>query len=249
MAKVNDTLGVWAKKGYVMVGDKLVKSEELVSKGKVEKIEPVSLSGKLPIVELPHIAISNFIKDGFQALNNSKPVQDLSMAQGMAILAKQRLDAFNETGVLFTEAYPEDVFLLPTGELLKVKYRFNIKPCPAPRMSQSDKWKLDPNALDPKMRQRPCVTRYFEWRGNFIPMCKEAGYDLTPVLDVLFVVPFPKSYNKKKRERLFNTEHQLRPDRDNFLKSVQDSFDVDDGFVWDGRTTKVWGEVGQIIIF
>jgi Holliday junction resolvase RusA-like endonuclease len=42
--------------------------------------------------------------------------------------------------------------------------------------------------------------------------------------------------------------HQGRPDRDNLLKAFQDAFDGDDGFVWDGRTTKVWGRIGHIVV-
>jgi len=133
-----------------------------------------------------------------------------------------------------------DTFLLPTGAYIDVLYRFDIDPCPAPRMTQKDKWL--------KPRRKP-VERYFNWRNEFVLLCKEVGYNLTPVLDILFIIPFPKSYNKKKRDSLIGQQHQIRPDRDNFLKSVQDSFSVDDGFVWDGRTIKIWGEKGQIIIF
>lgn len=241
MAKVNDTLGVWAKKGYVMVGDKLVKSGELVTKGKVEKIEP---EGFNPFM-IPGLSPI----EHFSRLTNPRPVNDLSIAMGVAILAKQRLDAFNETGILFTEAYPEDVFLLPTGELLKIKYRFNINPVSAPRMSQSDKWKTDPNHVDPLKRQRKPVEQYFRFKNTLIGLCAENGYKLTETLNILFIVPFPKSYNQKKREQLLNQPHDQKPDIDNFSKSWMDSLSKNDRTVWNLHAIKLWGEVGQIIIF
>lgn len=191
----NGTLQAWAKLGYVLVDNKLVKANTLVAK-KVEKIEPLRY-------------VNTMIR-----INEIK-----------------------------------DEFLLPDGEVIKIKHQFDINPCAAPRMTQSDKWKTDPNAINPIMRQRKPVTKYFAFRNEFIGLCDKVGYKLTEVLDILFIIPFPKTYSEKKRKILNNQAHQLRPDRDNFLKSVQDSFKVDDGFVWDGRTIKLWGEKGQIIIF
>ncbi|EBZ1027982.1 endodeoxyribonuclease [Salmonella enterica subsp. enterica serovar Muenchen] len=42
--------------------------------------------------------------------------------------------------------------------------------------------------------------------------------------------------------------HQQRPDRDNREKSLLDALFSEDCGLWDGQTTKVWGETGQIII-
>lgn len=131
-------------------------------------------------------------------------------------------------------------FLLPTTEALFIKYKFDINPCPAPRMTQSDKWLMP--------RRKP-VEQYFKFRDALQGLCLESGYKLTGVLNILFVIPFPKSYSTKKRFQLLGQSHQQRPDRDNYLKSFQDSFSGDDGYVWDGRTIKVWGHKGQIIIF
>ena len=114
----------------------------------------------------------------------------------------------------------------------------NIDPKPAPRMVRSDKWK-----------KRPIVSDYFSWRNAFRLLCNQAGYKvLEPVLDITFVIAMPPSWSNKKTALMDGKPHQQRPDRDNLLKSVQDAFNVDDGFVWDGRTTKVWGSKGKIII-
>lgn len=131
----------------------------------------------------------------------------------------------------------------------EVKYVFPVTPCPAPRMTRSDKWKLDPNHYNPKKRQRPCVTRYFGFRDQLRQICRKQGYELTSVLDIAFLIEMPKSWSNKKKIRTNLTPHQSRPDRDNYLKAFQDSFDGDDGFVYDGRTVKLWSFEPMIIIF
>lgn len=114
----------------------------------------------------------------------------------------------------------------------------DINPKPAPRMVRSDKWK-----------KRSIVTDYFSWRNAFRLLCNQAGYKvLEPVLDITFIIAMPGSWSEKKRVLMDGKPHQQRPDRDNLLKSVQDAFNVDDGFVWAGRTTKVWGYTGKIMI-
>jgi Holliday junction resolvase RusA-like endonuclease len=114
---------------------------------------------------------------------------------------------------------------------------FEIEPFPAPRMVRSDKW-----------AKRQCVMDYFSWRTAFVLMCNKQGYRLQPVLNITFIIQMPKSWSEKKRTQMDGQPHQCRPDRDNLLKSIMDAFKIDDGFVWDGRTTKLWGRKGQIII-
>jgi len=129
------------------------------------------------------------------------------------------------------------------------QYIIDMPPFPAPRMSRSDQWKTDPNHKDPKKRQRVCVTRYWANKNRLMEICAKSGYNLTPVLNIAFFVEMPESWSmKKKREMLF-TKHQQRPDRDNYLKAFQDSFPFDDGFVWDGRSLKVWSDKPMIVIF
>lgn len=134
-------------------------------------------------------------------------------------------------------------------EQIVIKYSFDLPPFPAPRMVRGDQWKTDPNHTDPAKRQRKPVTRYFAWRDAFRLMCKQNGYTLQETLRVLFIMPMPKYLSRKKREMRMGQAHKQRPDTDNMLKSIKDSFNVDDGFVWDERGVKIWGEVGRIVIF
>jgi len=130
-----------------------------------------------------------------------------------------------------------------------IKHVFFVNPKAAPRMTQSDKWKTNPFHVDESKRQRKTVAEYFAFKNEFIKQCEEQCYDLTEILDIIFVVPIAESKSQKKRKEMMFTKHQIKPDRDNYLKAVQDSFTGDDGFVYDGRTLKIWGEIGLILIF
>lgn len=120
----------------------------------------------------------------------------------------------------------------------KFKYVFDTAPHSAPRMTRSDRWK-----------KRPIVVSYFAFKDEVRLKANLMGYKLSGVLDILFVVPMPKSWSKKKKREMYLTKHEQTPDRDNYLKAFQDAFNEDDSFVWDGRTTKIWGEKPYIIIY
>jgi len=135
-----------------------------------------------------------------------------------------------------------------------IKHKFpvyiSLTPCPAPRMTKSDQWKTNPFHPDPKKRQRKCVTKYFQFKNDIAYLIKGSEHLYkNGVLNIVFVLEMPKSWNKKKRELMNMTEHKSRPDRDNLLKAIQDSIAVEDGYFWDGRTTKLWGEKNMIIIY
>lgn len=111
---------------------------------------------------------------------------------------------------------------------------YDIVPVPKPRMTRADKWK-----------KRPATARYWAFknevklRGINVP---EMGTHIT------FVMPMPASWSKKKRAEHLGEAHQQKPDVDNLTKALLDAIYEDDAHVWDIRTTKIWGEVGRIII-
>ena len=111
---------------------------------------------------------------------------------------------------------------------------YQITPVPKPRQTRSDKWKVRPN-----------VARYRAFcdevrlRKVTLP---ESGYH------VIFVLPMPKSWSKKKKAEMDGKPHQQTPDKDNLEKALLDALFQDDSHIWDGRVTKRWGQEGQIII-
>ena len=111
---------------------------------------------------------------------------------------------------------------------------YNITPIPKPRMTQRDKWK-----------KRPVVLRYFAYRdevkakGVFLP---ESNYH------VIFILPMPKSWSKKKKALHKHQPHQQTPDKDNLEKALLDAVFKDDSKIWDGRVSKIWGDTGAIVV-
>lgn len=111
---------------------------------------------------------------------------------------------------------------------------YNITPLGKPRMTRADKWK-----------KRPEVLRYRafcdEVRLKKVTL-PESGYH------VIFVLPMPPSWSKKKRALMDGKPHQQKPDKDNLEKALLDALFGEDSHIWDGRVTKIWGETGKMII-
>lgn len=154
---------------------------------------------------------------------------------------------FKELGIVFRP--PTDSFTLPNGEAVYPKYRFDIVPCPAPRLTRRDAIFLDPEHKDPAKRQRACVTRYFAFKREFMRQASLNGFTLGETLRVVFILPMPKTWSKAKRVANLNQPHRQKPDADNLFKAAADALGEDDSHIWDFRAVKIWGEKGAIIIF
>jgi len=198
----------------------------------------------------------DFKKSSSQVVKNVKKIEpgvrfglDVKPEIQNGIRPKQVYDAYKKTGVQLVKAPVGETFLLPNGQYVDVLYRFIIEPVPAPRMTQSDKWKTDPTHIDPNKRQRKPVENYFKFKRRLMSLCEISGYKLTETLNIIFVVPFPKSYNAKKRAQLDGKPHDQKPDIDNFSKCWMDSLSDNDREVWNLHAIKVWGYEGMIIIF
>lgn len=111
--------------------------------------------------------------------------------------------------------------------------KYEITPMGKPRMTQRDKWK-----------KRPCVVRY----RAFKDACREAGVSVGDVLDVVFVLPMPKSWSKKKKAEMVSQPHQQKPDLDNLEKALMDAVLAEDSNVWKIRSEKIWGVNGAMLI-
>ena len=81
-------------------------------------------------------------------------------------------------------------------------YIFDLVPVGAVRMTQSDKWKTNPNHADPNKRQRAEVTKYFSFKTNLKQQAKMLNYELGDTLEIVFLVPMPKSWSNKKKEKM-----------------------------------------------
>jgi len=83
----------------------------------------------------------------------------------------------------------------------------------------------------------------------FADKCKELGVVVPEYgSTVIFTLPMPKSWSKKKRAQMDGEPHQQTPDVDNLAKALLDSVYDNDCRVWDIRFIKRWGVDGRIDI-
>jgi hypothetical protein len=80
-------------------------------------------------------------------------------------------------------------------------FLFDLVPISAPRMTQSDRWRLNPEHPDINKRQRPVVTKYFAYKNNLVLQGNIMNFEIKPVLDVLFIMPMPNSWSGKKKRK------------------------------------------------
>ena len=121
----------------------------------------------------------------------------------------------------------------------------NIPPCSKPRMTQRDRWK-----------KGQCVLDFFAFRDRIRQevkrintlLIKESPFDWDN-LTVIFLVPMPKSWSKKKKALMVGKPMQQRPDLDNYLKGLFDATHEEDSSIWKVTASKIWTDcTGKIII-
>lgn len=110
---------------------------------------------------------------------------------------------------------------------------YAITPVAKPRQTRSDKWK-----------QRPAVMRY----RKFADEVRAAGVEIGDTLNVVFYLPMPASWGKRKRNEMHLQPHQQKPDIDNLVKALLDAVLDDDSHVYEIRAVKFWDEVGSFFI-
>jgi Holliday junction resolvase RusA-like endonuclease len=107
----------------------------------------------------------------------------------------------------------------------------DVTPCSKPRMTRADRWK-----------KRQSVLKFFAFRDA---VKQSPAWKTLQLLDmdsfkIVFHVPMPKSWSKKKKVQFEGKPHQQRPDLDNFLKAWKDSVYEEDAIVWNVEATKLW---------
>jgi Holliday junction resolvase RusA-like endonuclease len=116
-------------------------------------------------------------------------------------------------------------------------------------MTKSDRWKINPNHIDPRKRQRPAVTRYFDFKNKVVKECNKVGYVMKNHIDVVFFLPMPDSWSTKKKELYNGKPHKSRPDIDNIVKGLMDAVKKEDGDVWSVKAEKRYAYKGSILIY
>lgn len=128
-------------------------------------------------------------------------------------------------------------------------YLFDVVPMGAVRMTQSDRWKKDPNHVDPRKRQRSAVGKYFAFKNLLQLQANQMKFEMGQTLDAVYLIPMPNSWSAKKKEKMNGTPCLTKPDTDNITKAVKDALRKDDGDIWWERAEKRWAYKGSIILF
>lgn len=114
-------------------------------------------------------------------------------------------------------------------------YIFNVTPVAKPRMTQSDRWK-----------ERRVVSKYRSYCDELNLKARIQKFHLSNELEILFYLPMPKSWSRKKREEKNGFPHDEKPDIDNLIKGFIDAFKEEDKTIYSVRAIKYWGEEGRI---
>lgn len=73
--------------------------------------------------------------------------------------------------------------------------------------------------------------------------------DYTPDDALLFLMPMPKSWSKKRKAEMNGELHTQKPDVDNMTKAVLDSLYDDDSAIHTICARKIWAYEGAIWVF
>lgn len=114
---------------------------------------------------------------------------------------------------------------------------FEIDPVAKPRMVRSDRWS-----------RRPVVEFYWAFKDRLIYKANGKKYSLGDRLDIIFYVPMPVSWSRRKRTKMIWTPCKQKPDADNLVKAFMDALTDNDSAVWDIRSRKFWSDKGMIKI-
>lgn len=126
------------------------------------------------------------------------------------------------------------------------KFLFNVSPMGAVRTTQRQKW-VDPSAK-----------RYNAYKQAIAGSAASQSIVGQPTpaplaLKMVFVMPIPESWSKKKRWDALNKAHMTKPDLDNLIKGCTDALN---GVVWQDdkqivsvEATKVYGFEPRIELY
>lgn len=112
-----------------------------------------------------------------------------------------------------------------------------VSPVSKPRMTQRDKWS-----------NRPPILKYRLYKSELIAETVVMKIELPVPYLLVFVIPMPPSWSKKKKNEHQYQPHFAKPDKDNLEKGYLDALLKEDAHIHDGRVVKMWGNTGFIAI-
>ncbi|RKZ82922.1 MAG: RusA family crossover junction endodeoxyribonuclease [Gammaproteobacteria bacterium] len=118
----------------------------------------------------------------------------------------------------------------------KLLIKLDITPVPKPRQTRADKWK-----------KRPSVLRYRAFADEIrLNLPRDLDFNNSTIV---FLLPMPKSWSKKKKGAMNHSPHTQKPDLDNLIKALLDAHLSDDSGIHSLRyVRKIWAYTGEIWI-
>lgn len=113
-----------------------------------------------------------------------------------------------------------------------------MAPVPYRRMNYKGKWTENNKAYHKYMQA-------IQWDA------KKEGFIPSGCMEIMFFLPIPKSWSKKKKKEMVDTPHRQTPDLDNLVKGVLDALFYKSGgdqHVYAIRAEKYWADAGMILI-
>jgi Holliday junction resolvase RusA-like endonuclease len=125
------------------------------------------------------------------------------------------------------------------------KIILNITPQTFVRATQGDRifFRIPRDKLRPPgLKRLKRLERYNEYKLCVGALAKEQRFKFPEQgASIIFFIPVPKSWSKKKKKLYHGTFHQSKPDLDNLLKAIGDSLMFEDKVVAHyGELCKVW---------
>ena len=136
------------------------------------------------------------------------------------------------------QVFTNDLDKMPIEELpyeldISMKYYiFDVVPMGAVRMTQSDRWRTNPEHENILKRQRSEVTRYFKYKEDLKNQSQIMNFEMQGVLNIIFCVPMPSSWSEKKKASFNKMPVKTKPDIDNYVKGFMDALLKEDGFLF-----------------
>ena len=125
------------------------------------------------------------------------------------------------------------------------KIILNITPATCVRSTQGDRIyfripreKLRPAGLKRLLR----LERYNNYKIDLLAEAKSKGFVMPPQgASIIFFIPVPQSWSKKKKKLHHGMLHQSKPDLDNLLKAFGDALISEDKYICHyGELSKRW---------
>lgn len=115
---------------------------------------------------------------------------------------------------------------------------FVLDPVARPRQTRADRYRNPPRAP---------VAKY---RGFCDHLRALAGpWQMPDAMTIIFYIPMPASWSRKKKRAMDARPHQQTPDLDNLVKAALDALLKEDKTVWQVWAEKRWAYQGSIVIY